>query len=67
MKCLLRDMHTIVSLMKDWGLDPNNVVPSAEDQTIIDNFKELLGPQGQISTESRSALSQNLEKLSGIA
>ena len=66
MRRLIRSMPTTKSLMIDWGLDPDDTSPSAEDKAIIENLNELLGSERKTFTERRSILSQNLAKMFGL-
>ena len=52
--------------MKEWDLDPANKTPTTDGQEIIDNLKEMLGPERKIFTEMRSVLTQNLAKMFGL-
>lgn len=66
MKKLMKDMPSLNKLKETWGLDPNAITYSTDEQAIIDDLKELLGPERKTFVDRKSILTQNMAKLFGL-
>ena len=62
----MKDTPTLGNLKVDWGINPSQNNLSADETDIIDNLKELLGPERKTFVDRKSTLTQNLSKLYGL-
>ena len=58
-------MPTISKLKTEWGIDSSLASYSQEQQEIIDELQELLGPERKAFVDRKSVLKQNISKLYG--
>ena len=62
---LMKQMPTISKLKTEWDIDSSLTSYSQEQQEIIDELQELLGPERKAFVDRKSVLKQNIYKIYG--